>query len=161
MALEIWKDRTRQLTLFSTDHPHSRLLALPKQHCRLHPVDADGPKTHQMSSQRLPHPPAAGSKPPLPAMHILRGQAWPQSNRFPMQLYYTWFRCSLQQEVRSRREIGHLFPEYQLWYLLLVLLKVATFFEEEGSYLGNLHPSNLFLDEGGRASLFIVFTAPH
>jgi hypothetical protein len=78
-----------------------------------------------------------------------------------MQLYYIWFRCSLQQEVRSRREIGHLFPEYQLWYLLLVLLKVATFFEEEGSYLGNLHPSNLFLDEGGRASLFIVFTAPH
>ncbi len=52
----------------------------------------------------------------------------------------------MQQEVKGRREISHYYPEYQLWYLMLVLLKVATYFQEQDSFLGNLHPSNVFLD---------------
>jgi hypothetical protein len=61
-------------------------------------------------------------------------------------LEYRWFRSSLQQEVKGRREISHHYPEYQLWYLMLVLLKVAAYFQEQDSFLGNLHPSNVFLD---------------
>lgn len=77
-----------------------------------------------------------------------------------MQLYYNWFKVSLQQEVKNRREISFLFPEYQLWYLMLVQLRVAAYLEGEGSYLGNLHPSNIFLDDQGKAALFSVFSAP-
>lgn len=62
--------------------------------------------------------------------------------------------------MKGRREIAHQYPEYQLWYLMLVLLKVAAYFEEQESFLGNVHTSNVFLDEKGRVKLFTVFSAP-
>lgn len=62
--------------------------------------------------------------------------------------------------MKGRREIAHQYPEYQLWYLMLVLLKVAAYFEEQESFLGNLHTSNVFLDAEGRVRLFTVFSAP-
>jgi hypothetical protein len=48
--------------------------------------------------------------------------------------------------VKERREIGNLYPEYQLWYMMFVLLRVATYFEGQDSYVGNFHPRNLFFD---------------
>lgn len=57
-----------------------------------------------------------------------RGKERIKSTPLMMKLYYGWFQVSLHQEIKNRREICQLFPEYQIWYLMFILLRVAAYF---------------------------------
>lgn len=77
-----------------------------------------------------------------------------------MQICYRKYSCSLNQEVKNRRETKKYFAENEIWCLLYILVKIATYFEDKSSSLGNVHTSNVLLGRHNKVQLFTKLSFP-
>lgn len=67
----------------------------------------------------------------------------------------------LDEELRNRRNIRRYFDEGELWYLLYSLVHAAHDFKKIGTKIGDVRPSNIFINEEGQVKIANMFSWPN
>jgi serine/threonine protein kinase len=78
-----------------------------------------------------------------------------------MQIYYPCFPYLLTQEIHDRRGRKQLFSEQELWYLLFSMSKAQRQNHPNDYIIGDIRPSNIFLNEEGSVKIANRDTWPY
>jgi hypothetical protein len=83
----------------------------------------------------------------------VRLQRFGQGTSFPTQLTFDHYPYVFQVEIENRRKINRYFLETELWYLLYTMVRAGSKFEKYHSKIGDVHPSNILINDDGLVKL--------
>ena len=80
--------------------------------------------------------------------------------RFFIQLKYEYFPYVFQVEIENRKRINRFFIETELWYLFYNLIRAGSIFEKYNAKVGDIHPSNILINNDGLVKLISTCSFP-
>lgn len=78
-----------------------------------------------------------------------------------MQMEFEYYKFTLRGEIASREQKRLAFEEKELWYLLYNILEAAFLLEPLGKTIGDIHPTNIVINEKGRVKIIPVCVFPN
>ena len=76
------------------------------------------------------------------------------------QLTYDYYEFVLKTEINNRRNLNKDFLETEIWYLLYNIVRAGQKFEHLKRKIGNVHPSNILINESGQIKLISTCSLP-
>jgi hypothetical protein len=77
-----------------------------------------------------------------------------------MQLSYDYYEFVLKTEIANRQRLKKDFLETEVWYLLYNIVRAGSKFEHLKKKIGNIHPSNILINESGQIKIISTVSLP-
>lgn len=77
-----------------------------------------------------------------------------------MQLTFDYYEFVLKTEIENRSKLKKDFLETEVWYLLYNIVRAGQKFEHLRRKIGNVHPSNILINESGQIKIISTCSLP-
>jgi hypothetical protein len=76
------------------------------------------------------------------------------------QLTFDYYEFVLKTEIDNRSKLKKDFLETEIWYLLYNIVRAGQKFEHLRRKIGNVHPSNILINESGQIKIISTCSLP-
>lgn len=77
-----------------------------------------------------------------------------------MQLTFDYYEFVLRTEIENRAKLKKDFLQTEIWYLLYNIVRAGQKFEHLKRKIGNVHPSNILINESGQIKIISTCSLP-